>query len=106
VPEIYWASGALPATRILATNSFLTENHPGRPPEDAAPEDSDPAVWDLFFEDFASHPPQFIVDTAPAAIRGAEWTPIDRFPRLESILEGEYRFVRTIDDIDIYERAV
>jgi hypothetical protein len=106
VPEIYWASGALPASRLITTNTFLAGNHPGRPPEDAAPEESDPEVWDWFFEDLTAHPPRYIVDTAPAAIRGAEWTPIARFPRLQALLRGEYRFVRSIDDIDIYERAV
>ena len=106
VPEIYWASGALPASRLITTNTFLAGNHPGRPPEDAAPEESDPAVWTWFFEDLTAHPPRYIVDTAPAGIRGAEWTPIDRFPRLEALLQNQYRFVRSIDDIDIYERAV
>ena len=106
VPEIYWASGALPASRLITTNTFLAGNHPGRPPEDAAPEESDPEVWHWFFEDLAEHPPRYIVDTAPAAIRGAQWTPIDRFPRLEAMLESQYRFVRSIDDIDVYERAV
>lgn len=104
VPEIYWASGVLPATRFPATNSFLGDNHPGRDPEYAAPEDSDPRMWDWFFEDLAEHPPRYIVDTAPAQIRGAEWTPIDRFPRLEGLLQDQYHFVRTIDDIDLYER--
>ncbi|MEX2256997.1 MAG: glycosyltransferase family 39 protein [Acidimicrobiia bacterium] len=106
VPEIYWASGALPATRFVTTTGFLGEGHPGRPPEDAAPEESSPEAWDWFFEDLAAHPPRYIVDTAPAEIRGAEWTPIDRFPRLEGMLRQQYRFVRSIDDIDIYERAV
>jgi 4-amino-4-deoxy-L-arabinose transferase-like glycosyltransferase len=106
VPEIYWASGALPASRLITTNTFLAGNHPGRPPEDAAPEESDPEVWDWFFQDLTLHPPRYIVDTAPAAIRGAEWTPIDRFPRLEALLRAQYQFVRSIDDIDIYERVV
>ena len=104
VPEIYWASGRRPAQRLITTNTFLGGNHPGRPPEDAAPEESDPQQWDWFFEDLAAHPPRYIVDTSPAEIRGAEWTPIDRFPRLESMLEEQYHYSRTIDDIDIYER--
>jgi hypothetical protein len=91
---------------LITTNTFLAGNHPGRPPEDAAPEESDPEVWDWFFQDLALHPPRYIVDTAPAAIRGAEWTPIKRFPRLEAMLRAQYQFVRSIDDIDIYERAV
>ncbi len=104
VPEIYWASGARPATRLITTNTFLAGNHPGRPAEDAAPEESDPQQWDWFFQDLTAHPPRYIVDTAPAKIRGAEWTPIDRFPRLDAMLHGQYHFSRTIDGIDIYER--
>ncbi len=104
VPEIYWASGTLPATRFPATNSLLAGNHPGRPGEDAAPEESDPQAWDWFYEDLALHPPRYIVDTSPALIRGAEWTPIERFPRLEALLHASYHFDRTIDGIDVYER--
>ena len=45
--------------RLITTNTFLAGNHPGRPPEDAAPEESDPEVWDWFFQD---------LDDAPAAL--------------------------------------
>ncbi len=105
VPEIYWASGTRPATRFITTAGFLGNAQPGRPASDAAPEDSSPVAWDWFFEDLAAHPlPRFFVDTAPAQIRGAQWTPIDRFPRLEAMLQSQYRFVSSIDGIDLYER--
>ncbi len=103
-PEIYWASGLEPATRFVATNSFLAGNHPGRPGEDAAPEETSPIVWDWFFEDLTSNEPRFIVDTAPARIRGAEYSPITRFPSLQAFVEQHYRFVRSIDGIAVYER--
>jgi hypothetical protein len=104
LPEIYWASHRLPATRFVTTGTFLAGNHPGRPAADAAPEDSSPADWVLLFDDLAAHPPRYILDTAPAHIRGAEWTPIDRFPRLEAIVHDQYHYVRSIDGIAIYER--
>jgi 4-amino-4-deoxy-L-arabinose transferase-like glycosyltransferase len=104
VPEIYWASDTRPATRLITTNTFLAGSHPGRPSDTAAPEESDPEVWDWFFQDLAAHPPRLIIDTSPAEIRGAEWTPIDRFPRLEAMLLDSYHFERTIDGIDVYER--
>jgi len=104
VPEIYWAAERLPATRFVTTLSFLAFNHPGRPPEDAAPEDSRPEDWDHLFEDLGAHPPAYILDTAPAHIRGAEWTPINRFPRLEAFVDDGYRYIGSIDDIAIYER--
>jgi hypothetical protein len=104
VPEIYWASGQLPASRFVTTLTFLAGNHPGRPPRDAAPEEADPDLWQQFLDDLHNRPPQYIVDTAPAGIRGAEYTPISRFPRLETIIDNQYRYVRSIDRIAIYER--
>ena len=105
VPEIYWASGTRPATRFVTTAGFLGGAQPGRPAADAAPEESSPIAWDWFFEDLAAHPlPRFIVDTAPAQIRGAQYAPIERFPKLEAMVQSRYRFVSTIDGIDLYER--
>lgn len=104
VPEIYWAAERLPATRFVTTLSFLAGDHPGRSPQDAAPENSRPEDWDHLFEDLGAHPPAYILDTAPANIRGAEWSPIHRFPRLEAFVDRGYRFVGSIDDIAIYER--
>jgi 4-amino-4-deoxy-L-arabinose transferase-like glycosyltransferase len=103
-PEIYWASDRLPATRFITTNTFLAGNHPGRDPEDAAPEDSSPGDWDLLFDDLAAHPPKYLIDTAPANIRGTEWTPISRFPRLQEFVASQYRYVVSINEIAIYER--
>jgi 4-amino-4-deoxy-L-arabinose transferase-like glycosyltransferase len=105
VPEIYWASDRLPATRFAATNSLVAGNHPGRPAADAAPEETSPIVWDWFFEDLAAHPPRYIVDTAPANIRGAGYTPINRFPALQSLVARQYRYVGSIDGFALYERT-
>jgi hypothetical protein len=102
-PEIYWASNLRPATRLL-TIGTLTNNFPGRPARDAAPEKSSKVVWDWFYEDLAAHPPKYIVDTAPAAVRGAQYTPIGRFPRLEAIIDSQYRFDGSIDGLAVYER--
>ena len=104
MPEVYWASGRRPATRFVTTNTFLAGNHPGRPAADVEPQETDPAVWDWFFDDMSAHPPRFVLDTAPARIRGAEFTPIRDFPRLERLLRTNYRYVRSIDRIRIYER--
>jgi hypothetical protein len=104
VPEIYWASGTRPATRFVTTNGFLGGSNPGRPAEDAAPEETSPAVWDWFFEDLTAHPPRYILDTAPAQIRGSQWTPINHFPRLEAVVRTQYSYVTSIDGITVYER--
>lgn len=103
VPEIYWASNLRPATRFL-TIETLTDSFPGRPAVDASPEKSGRLVWDWFYQDLAKHPPRFIVDTAPADIRGAQYTPISQFPRLEAIVRSQYVYDESINGIAIYQR--
>jgi 4-amino-4-deoxy-L-arabinose transferase-like glycosyltransferase len=103
VPEIYWASERRPATRFL-TSSFLTGNYPGRSPEDANTGSDTEAAWEDFYEDFKAHPPKYFVDTSPAKVRGAQYYPISDFPRLEHIIDTQYKYVVTIDDIDVYKR--
>jgi 4-amino-4-deoxy-L-arabinose transferase-like glycosyltransferase len=103
VPEIYWASERRPATRFL-TSPFLTGNYPGRPPEDANTGSDTENAWQLFYEDFKAHPPKYFVDTSPAKVRGAQYYPISDFPRLERIIDTQYKYVVTIDGIDVYQR--
>jgi len=103
VPEIYWASGRRPATRFL-TSSFLTGNYPGRPPADANTGDDTAAAWEDFYADFTAHPPKYFVDTSPAKVRGSQYYPISDFPRLEHIVDTQYKYVVTIDGIDVYKR--
>jgi MFS family permease len=106
VPEIYWASGAQPATRFL-TNRFLTGSWAGRPEDTAADPEAaaTPGAWELFFQDLASHPPRYILDAAPAGIRESGSYPIDLFPRFDAIVSSQYRRVTVIDGITIYERV-
>jgi hypothetical protein len=103
VPEIYWASGRRPATRFL-TSSFMTGTYPGRPPKDANTGTDTQSAWEDFFEDFKAHPPKYFVDTSPAKVRGAQYYPISNFPRLEHIIDTQYKYVVTIDGIDVYKR--
>ncbi|MFI5047232.1 MAG: ArnT family glycosyltransferase [Acidimicrobiia bacterium] len=103
-PEIYWASGLRPATRFITTNTFLAGNDPGRTQTSVPQSDIDPQMWDYFYDDFKAHPPRYILDTSPAKVRGAEHSPISDFPDFEALLKSEYRIVRTIDGIDVYER--
>src|SRR5262249_26853362 len=103
VPEIYWASGLRPATRFL-TSSFLTGAYPGRPPDQPNPGDDTKTAWTDFFADFAAHPPKYLVDTSPARLRGQEYYPISKFPRLATIVHDEYRYELSIDHIAVYVR--
>ena len=103
-PEIYWASGLKPATRFITTNTFLAGNHPGRTQTSVPASDIDPQMWAYFYEDFKAHPPRYILDTAPAKVRGAEYSPMSEFPVFDALVQRDYRLVRTIDGIDVYER--
>jgi 4-amino-4-deoxy-L-arabinose transferase-like glycosyltransferase len=104
VPEIYWASNRLPATRFLTTIGPLAGSYPGRPGDAATPELSNPELWKWLFDDLDERPPHYVVDTAPAGIRGTEYTPISRFPKLQAFLDDHYRRVDSIDGMTIYER--
>jgi 4-amino-4-deoxy-L-arabinose transferase-like glycosyltransferase len=104
VPEIYWASETKPATRF-PTIGLITGAAAGRNEDDFSEEDATPGAWDLFFEDFLAHPPRYIVDTSPSGVRGADFYPISRFPRLAETVFREYRYVDFIDDFTLYERV-
>jgi 4-amino-4-deoxy-L-arabinose transferase-like glycosyltransferase len=103
VPEIYWASGKLPATKFLTT-SFLTGNYPGRRQDEPTIDATTKQAWADFYEDLAKNPPRYFVDTSTADVRGAEHYPIWRFPRLSAIVAEHYHYEVTIDGYDIYER--
>ena len=103
VPEIYWASGKLPATKFLTT-SFLTGAYPGRQQDKRKIDDTTKQAWSDFYDDFAENPPRYFVDTSTVDVRGAQHHPIWKFPRLANIVSKQYRYVVTIDDYEIYER--
>jgi MFS family permease len=101
-PEIYWASGRHPATRFPTTGLFTGDN--GLPPDEVPTDATKPLEWDLFYEDFAAHPPRYFLDTSRTDIRGAQYYPPSAYPRLARLLYRDYDYVTAIDGIDIYER--
>ena len=103
VPEIYWASGKLPATKFLTT-SFMIGNYPGRPQDEETKDGTTKQAWADFYDDFAKHPPRYFVDTSTSDVRGADNYPIWKFPRLAKIVADHYRYDVTIDGYVIYVR--
>jgi 4-amino-4-deoxy-L-arabinose transferase-like glycosyltransferase len=103
VPEIYWASGRRPATRFI-TSPFLTGYYAGRPADQVDDTADTKVAWQDFYSDFTAHPPKYFVDTSPAKLRGAQYYPISKFPRLEQIIRHQYRYVLSIDKIAVYKR--
>jgi len=101
-PEIYWASDLLPATRFLTTPTFLTGTHPGATKEQVQLDASTQKNWRYFYDDFHTQPPRYLLDTSPSKLRGAY--PISDFPEFAKLVHREYRYLRTINDVAIYER--
>lgn len=105
MPEIYWASGRLPATRILNTHFLDNVWAASRAPNDTASvEPPSPEAWTLFLDDLRARPPKFVVDTSTSGAREASLSPISKYPELARTVAANYHYRTTIDGITIYER--
>jgi MFS family permease len=102
-PEIYWASGALPGTRFLS-DGFVNGNWGGRPPGDRSSDVPTPGARQMLMQDLRFRRPRYILDTTPSAFRGSQYHPMRSIPELQSYVDHDYRYVRTIDAIAVYER--
>ena len=101
LPEVYWRSGRLPATRF-ATTGFLTGQTGGRPPDRAGMQYAASGAWDDFDTDVTAHPPALVFDLAPADIRNSRFAPPAKFPRFGRVLARCYRRVGTVDGVIVY----
>ena len=105
LPEIYWASGARPATRFLSSGFYLGD-WGGRPPGNRTADVPTPGARVMLMDDLRLHPPLFILDTTPAAIRGSQYHPMSSLHAFDKFVKHGYRYVRTIDGIAVYQRHV
>ena len=103
---IYLDAERRPATRYIATFP-LTGYVFGSPHSwDPAYDTSDrilPGAWQRLQEDFARHPPRYIIDTDAA--RSVPRYPVASFPVLRDLLADHYRLVHRAVDGVIYERS-
>jgi hypothetical protein len=102
VPEIYWASGRLPATQVVTTG-FLTGHTGGRPPDRVGMHLAVPGVWDDFMERIESDPPDMILVATDSGIRSAQHYPPSMFPRFGDYLEERFELVDRVNGMDVYE---
>jgi len=100
IPEIYWASGRLPATQLVTTG-FLTGHTGGRPPDRVGVHLAVPGVWDDFMARLEAEPPDMILVATASGIRSAQHYPPEKFPRFARYLE-RYELVDRINGVDIY----
>lgn len=103
LPEIYWASGARPATRFLSSGFYLGD-WGGRPPGDGEAEAPTPGARIMLMDDLRIRAPRYILDSTPAAIRGSQYHPMSSLPEFSAYVNHSYRRVREIDGIVVYER--
>ena len=102
-PEIYWASGALPATRFLS-DGFVLGDWGGRPSGDRSTDVPTPGARVMLMTDLHLRRPRYILDTTPAHIRGSQFHPMRSIPELQRYVDQSYRYLRSIDGIAIYLR--
>jgi 4-amino-4-deoxy-L-arabinose transferase-like glycosyltransferase len=89
VPELYFFSHRLPATRFIYTN-YLTGLIPwtNLDPEKNTDYAIIPDGWNDFWRDWETHPPAVVVDTR--ALRGYRKYPLEQQARLWAAVERDY----------------
>lgn len=99
--EIYWCTKRNSATRLYNAG-FITGIGGGRPPD--VGEGTYPGAMKILMEDFEKHPPEFIIDIAPAKIRDQQYHPLERYPELFSYIQKNYFLEAVVDKIHLYRR--
>ena len=102
-PELYWGSDRLPGTRFVHTG-FVTGNTGGRRPGSGRAEDGIPGAWDMLVRDFASNPPDLVLDTSPTSVRNARHYPLLDSP-LSAVIRRDYRQVEEVRGVAFYRRV-
>lgn len=103
MPEIYWASGRLPASGILSSG-FPVGDWGSRPEGDLAARAPTPGTYQKMLLDLRRNRPLYLLDTTHANIRGSQYAPMTNYPELQRFVDRGYQYVRTIDGIAVYTR--
>jgi hypothetical protein len=100
-PRIYLDAQRRPACRYVTTFALTGYRFGGDQRNVDAKDWIVPGAWSKLKEDFAKHPPAFIVDTEPDA---SYPYPADKFPVLRKLLAQWYRPVASTADGLVYQR--
>jgi hypothetical protein len=103
MPEIYWASGRLPASGILSSG-FPVGDWGSRPEGDLESRAPTEGTYEKMLLDLRTNRPKYLMDTTDAKIRGSQYAPMSDYPALQRFVKRGYQHVRTIDGIAIYAR--
>lgn len=102
-PEIYWASQRMPAMRFIHTG-FMTGQSGARPIRPSDLRAATPGAWDMMFADLERHPPAYVIDLSPGAVRKAQYFAMSRYPRMAAWLDASYRLETVVDGLWLYRR--
>ena len=61
--------------RCSPATTAAEPTEPAQPASNVRPEEGTPELWQSFYEDFALHPPRYILDATRLRIRGAGGLP-------------------------------
>lgn len=103
MPELYYFSQRLPASRFITTNFVVgmnTYNYKDRAAQYGHIIGSQMSDWLL--SDLAANRPQLIIDTAPQNFRQYGKYPLAEMAPLRDFLQENYRLAKTIDRLAIY----
>ncbi len=105
--QIYYFAQRPPATRFVYAQT-LSGYVPGNPISLDPNADTSyyivPEHWDDFAADVQAHPPELLLDVAPAAIHFWEKYPMDRYPVLQRLVTEHYSLEAVVEGVRIYRR--
>ena len=102
-PEVYWVANRPPGG-ALVHDDFVTGKSGGRPTSPKTIADATPGAYADLLRQLRRHPPQLILDTSTANLRGYGAYPIRLFGSLRRFVDRNYERAATVDRVVIYRR--
>ncbi len=101
-PEVYWRADRLPAGGFTHSE-FITGWSGGRRPRTVTEATvADRELYDQWIARLEADPPELVIDTAAADLRGGRWFPLENFDALAALVDERYTRVATVDEVPIY----
>ncbi|MDQ6696680.1 MAG: glycosyltransferase family 39 protein [Actinomycetota bacterium] len=102
-PEVYWAADRPPGG-ALVHDDFVTGKSGGRPSSPKTIADATPGAYEDLLHQLRRRPPDLILDTSTADLRGYGAYPIRLFGTLRRFVDRHYRRAAVVDRVVIYRR--
>ncbi len=102
-PEVYWTADRPPGGGLVHSD-FVTGKSGGRPSSPRTIADATPGAYGDLLGQLRRHPPNLILDTSTAGLRGYGAYPIRLFPTLRRFVDHDYVRAAVVDRVVIYRR--